>query len=135
MTKTSRRPVLLLATRYSLMIGALIGILVAEQGCMDTSVWVDFFNQHPSPQAGVLTQLINGEVELVTCGVVIAEFFHGIRRSDSLVELESHFRDMDSLSPRDPDSYFAAAALYRELRTRGGQSQKAESAKLSVDWL
>ena len=86
---------------------------------VDTSVWVDFFNQHPSSHTDLLTRLIEDEVELVTCGVVVAEFFQGIRRTDSLPELESHFRFMSYLAPREPETYFAAAALFRGLRARG----------------
>lgn len=86
---------------------------------VDTSVWVDFFNRHPSPEADLLARLIEDEVELVTCGVVLAEFFQGIRRVETLPELESQFRSMRLLSPREPESYFAAASLYRELRGQG----------------
>lgn len=86
---------------------------------VDTSVWVDFFNQYPSREADALAQLIADEVEIVTCGAVIAEFFQGIRRASSLTRLESHFRDMECLSPREPETYFAAAGLYRDLRAQG----------------
>ncbi len=86
---------------------------------VDTSVWVDFFNQHPSPQADLLTRLVEDEVELVTCGVVIAEFFQGIRRTETLAELEGHFRFMSYVAPNEPRSYFAAASLFRGLRARG----------------
>lgn len=86
---------------------------------VDTSVWVDFFNQHPSAEAELLARLIEDEVELATCGVVIAEFFQGIRRQDTLPELESHFRFMTYLAPREPETYFAAAALFRQLKARG----------------
>jgi predicted nucleic acid-binding protein len=77
---------------------------------VDTSAWVDFFNRHPSREAEVLTRLIEDEVDLVTCG---------IRRKESLPELEGQFRDMECLAPREPDTYFAAAQLYRELRAKG----------------
>ena len=86
---------------------------------VDTSVWVDFFNRYPSREAAVLTDLLLDEVEVVTCGVVVAEFFQGIRKTESLPELESHFRDMTSLVAREPDTYLAAASLFRELRARG----------------
>ena len=86
---------------------------------VDTSVWVDFFNGHPSPEAEMLAGLIEGEVDIVTCGVVIAEFFQGIRNRRSLARLEQFFRDMNCLKPREPDSYLAAAELYRNLRGRG----------------
>jgi predicted nucleic acid-binding protein len=86
---------------------------------VDTSVWADFFNDAPTPEAELLARLIDDEVELVTCGVVIAEFFQGIRRSSSLPDLERHFRDMECLTPREPDSYLDAAALFRKLRASG----------------
>jgi len=86
---------------------------------VDTSVWVDFFNGAPTREAALLGRLISDEVELVTCGVVIAEFFQGIRKTRSRAELERQFRDMVCLEPVEPDTYFAAADLYRELRRRG----------------
>jgi predicted nucleic acid-binding protein len=86
---------------------------------VDTSVWADFFNNARTGEADILARLITNEVELVTCGVVVAEFFQGIRRSENLPELERQFRDMDCLAPVEPDTYFSAAELYRELRQRG----------------
>lgn len=86
---------------------------------VDTSVWVDFFNDHRSGEAELLAQLISDEVELVTCGLIIAELFQGIRRVESLRELERQFRDIDCLTPTEPDSYLAAASLFRALRAQG----------------
>ena len=86
---------------------------------VDTSVWADFFNKAPSVEAELLTRLITDEVELVTCGVVIAEFFQGIRLRRSLAELERQFRDMECITPLEPDTYVSAAELCRELRGRG----------------
>lgn len=86
---------------------------------VDTSVWVNFFNQHPSPEAETLTRLIEDEVELVTCGVVIAEFMQGIRKENTLPELERHFRFLTYISPREPQTYLSAARLFRRLRAKG----------------
>lgn len=86
---------------------------------VDTSVWVDFFNRFSSPEAEELTRLIEAEIPVLTCGVVIAEFFQGVRRGDSLAELEKHFRAMDCLKPREPETYLEAATLFRQLRERG----------------
>ncbi len=47
---------------------------------MDTSVWVDSFNGHPSSQGEALAQLLRDEIEGLTCGVILAAFFQGIRR-------------------------------------------------------
>lgn len=86
---------------------------------VDTSVWVDFFNEHPSREAELLGRLIEDEVQVVTCGVVIAEFFQGIRREESRAPLEEQFRSMGQLVPREPETYFAAADLFRALRAKG----------------
>ena len=84
-----------------------------------TSVWVDFFNDYPSQEAQGLANLIEDEVEIVTCGLVLAEFFQGIRNRRSLKSLEVYFRDMVNLKPREPETYLVAAELYRGLRARG----------------
>lgn len=86
---------------------------------VDTSVWVDFFNDYPSQEAQGLANLIEDEVEIATCGLVVAEFFQGIRGRRSLKSLEVYFRDMVNLKPREPETYLAAAGLYRGLRARG----------------
>lgn len=86
---------------------------------VDTSVWVDFFNGHPSPQAETLAHLIREEADLVTCGLVVSEVLQGLRRAKSLSTIESHFREMDWLTPKEPDTYIEAADLFRRLRLRG----------------
>lgn len=86
---------------------------------VDTSVWVDFFNQHDSAEAEMLVRLIREEADLLTCGVIAAEFLQGIRRRETLAKLERHFCDMDWLTPRQPQTYLSAAALFRQLRAGG----------------
>ncbi len=86
---------------------------------VDTSVWVDFFNGHPSPQAETLTRLIREDADLVTCGLIVSEVMQGLRQANSLLKIERHFRQMDWLSPNEPDTYLEAADLFRRLRERG----------------
>jgi len=86
---------------------------------LDTSVWVDFFNGHASREAEMLAGFIEDEVDIVTRGVVMAEFFQGIRNRGSLKSLEPFFRNMNCLTPLEPESYLASTVLYRNLRRRG----------------
>jgi len=86
---------------------------------VDTSAWVDFVNGHPSAEGEAVTRLIREEEDLVTCGGIAAEFLQGIRRRETLEALERHFREMDWLTPKEPETYLAAAGLYRDLRSRG----------------
>jgi predicted nucleic acid-binding protein len=86
---------------------------------VDTSVWVDFFNGHPSAHAEMLTRLIREDADLVTCGLIVSEILQGLRQARSLLNIERHFRQMDWLSPKEPDTYLEAADLFRRLRERG----------------
>jgi predicted nucleic acid-binding protein len=86
---------------------------------VDTSVWADFFNGHPSPHAEALSRLIREEADVLTCGVVAAEVLQGIRRSEELRSIERLLLDMEWLTPREPETYVEAANLYRQLRARG----------------
>jgi predicted nucleic acid-binding protein len=86
---------------------------------VDTSVWADFFNGHLSRQAETLAHLIREEADLVTCGLIVSEVLQGLRQAKSRVNIERHFREMDWLSPKEPDTYIEAAELFRRLRARG----------------
>jgi predicted nucleic acid-binding protein len=86
---------------------------------VDTSVWVDFFNGHPGPHAEALARLLRDEADLVTCGLVVSEVLQGLRHAKSLANIEKHFREMDWLTPKEPDTYIEAAELFRRLRARG----------------
>ena len=86
---------------------------------VDSSAWVDFFNGHPSPHADALERLIREEADVLSCGVVAAEVLQGISRSKDQTKIERHFLDMEWLTPREPETYLEAAALFRQLRSRG----------------
>lgn len=86
---------------------------------VDTSVWADFFNDHPSPEQRVLSDLFTSDDEICTCGVVVAEVFQGLRKDKGRARLSDLFRDLIYLEPASIDLYFRAADLYRALRRRG----------------
>jgi predicted nucleic acid-binding protein len=86
---------------------------------IDTSAWVDFLNGHASTEADAVADLIAGEDELCTCGVIVAEIFQGLRRDKNRGALESQFRRMSFLEPSGFDVYLRAAEIHRLLRKRG----------------
>jgi predicted nucleic acid-binding protein len=86
---------------------------------VDTSVWVDYFNGHSSLECQTLERYLRADADLATCGVVVAEFFQGLRDPRSIARLEPYFLDMVLLRPKEPSSYLSAAALYRMLRAQG----------------
>lgn len=86
---------------------------------VDTSVWVDFLNGHPSLERLALSSLFPSDHEICTCGVVVAEVFQGLRKEKGLARLTALFRDLTYLEPAGIDLYLRAADLYGALRQRG----------------
>jgi len=92
---------------------------------IDTSAWVDFFNDYPTAHSRALAELIRGEDDLCTCGVVVAEVFQGLRRKQGSGrkagrgEIADLFRELTFLEADGIDLYLRAAEVYRELRRRG----------------
>jgi hypothetical protein len=86
---------------------------------VDTSVWVDFTNGADTPEAESLARLIADEEEIVTCGLVVCELLQGLRRPKDVDRLRPLLLDLGWLTPAEPDTYLAAANLFRMLRQRG----------------
>lgn len=84
---------------------------------VDTSAWAEFLNGTASPVSRAVDRLLAEEDDVVTCGLVVAEIFQGIRRERD--ELESFFRKMTFLEPAGIETYLRAADLHRALRRRG----------------
>jgi predicted nucleic acid-binding protein len=86
---------------------------------VDTSAWVDFLNGFPSPAADALDDLLRGDDDACTCGIVVAEVLQGLRRSRGREAMRRSFEDMIFLEPSGSRLYFRAADLFRGLRERG----------------
>lgn len=86
---------------------------------VDTSVWIDHFNGHDSPEALRLRKAITDNEPIVLCGIVLTEILLGLR-SDAEAERIADLLDAFEFAPDlDRDDYRAAAAIYRCCRTEG----------------
>src|SRR5207249_10746698 len=83
---------------------------------VDTSAWVDFLNEHESAMASALAELLQGQDDICTCGLVVTEVFQGLRNERGRSDIARFFRDMTFLEPSGADSYLRAAELFRRLR-------------------
>jgi predicted nucleic acid-binding protein len=86
---------------------------------VDTSAWADFLNGYPSPEQAALAELLAGEDDVCTCGIVVAEVFQGLRREKGRGEIADLFREMTFLEPSGIDLYLRGAEIYRALRRQG----------------
>lgn len=86
---------------------------------VDTSAWADFLIGYPSPSAAAVAELLAGEDDLCTCGIIVAEVFQGLRRDKTRDAIRKSFEELTFLEPSSIDLYFRAAEIYRLLRQRG----------------
>jgi hypothetical protein len=86
---------------------------------VDTSAWVDFLNGYSSPAADALAELLQGDADVCTCGIVVAEVFQGLRRDRGRDTIRRSFENMTFLEPPGIHLYLRAAELYRGLRETG----------------
>jgi predicted nucleic acid-binding protein len=85
---------------------------------VDTTVWIDFFAARTVPHVAALEQLIENDVDLCLCGVVLTEALQGIR-SDSQFRKTSEYFDALTLLPMGQPTFVRAAEIYRSLRAKG----------------
>jgi predicted nucleic acid-binding protein len=87
---------------------------------VDSSVWIDFFNNAEHPAVDLLQQLLDhGEVRIVVPDLVLFEVLRGFRQEHSHRQVR---RLMESLSVEDAGGTavaLAAAQHYRSLRAQG----------------
>jgi len=86
---------------------------------VDTSAWADFLNGFPSPVADALADLLRGDDDVCTCGIVVAEVFQGLRRPEGRDAIRRSFEDLIFLEPSGIQLYLRAAEIYRALRAQG----------------
>ena len=86
---------------------------------VDTSAWVDFLNEYESAAAMALAELLEGQDDVCTCGLVVTEVFQGLKNERSRSEIARLFHEMTFLEPSGIDAYLRAAELFRRLREKG----------------
>ena len=86
---------------------------------VDTSVWIDFLNGHPSAQAELLAKAFEDDAPIALPGLVYAEILLGLEddlSAERIAQLLSAFQWVPEATAAD---YASAARLYRQCRARG----------------
>ncbi len=85
---------------------------------VDTSVWIDYFNGAPTPQAGLLDTLL-GERVLAVGDLILAELLQGFATELDAKRALSLLDPLEFLEMAGRDVAIQSAANYRRLRRRG----------------
>jgi predicted nucleic acid-binding protein len=85
---------------------------------VDTTVWIDFFADHPCAHAARLRDLIAKDMDLCVCGVILAETLQGIRSDTEYRKTKDYFSDLIFFQ-MSRETFLLSADLYRILRKKG----------------
>src|SRR4051812_46660812 len=90
---------------------------------VDTSVWVDFFRGHDTPQTSKLRGLIGRGLILVG-DIILLELLQGVRNDTEAAQVERTLRSHAVAAMLRPASAASVAARYRLLRAKGIKVRK-----------
>ena len=79
---------------------------------VDTSVWIEFFKGRKTPEAFYLSQAIENEADLCSCGPVLQEVLHGIRAETDHAKTKEYLLSLVCL-PVGKAHYLDAADICR----------------------
>jgi hypothetical protein len=85
---------------------------------VDTSVWIDFFNGSPTPEADALNELL-GERPIIVGDLTMAEVLSGFRADSDFRKARSLLESCEFLPMVGKAVALEAAENYRLLRRRG----------------
>jgi predicted nucleic acid-binding protein len=85
---------------------------------VDTTVWIDFFNDRRTPQVEKLRDLIENSEDICICGVILTEILQGIRVEKQYAKTKSYLEHLVYL-PMHYSTFIKSADIFRYLRHRG----------------
>lgn len=85
---------------------------------VDTSVWIDFFQDDDSLYAKTLEGLIKDNNRAVICGVVLQEVLQGIKEHTTYELTKERLLKLPFLDT-NKETYIYASSLYKNLRRKG----------------
>lgn len=88
---------------------------------VDSSVWIDHFNGHASPEAEYLAKLLaeGDDTRILVPGIILTEILSGLRSDPEARRIAYLMDGLDRTSELDWDDYRAAANIFRTCRSRG----------------
>ena len=86
---------------------------------VDTSVWIEFFRDHSTPEVKRLESYIQENERVFTGDLILAELLQGIRHSQELGAFEAAFRGFLVVEMVGETNARQSAAFYRQLRSQG----------------
>ena len=95
---------------------------------VDSSVWIDFFNQAQTPECLQLVRWLEaGDVSVGTADLVVFEVLRGFRNDKACLAAQKLMLELPVMDIGGAANALSAAALYRRLRAQGRNEPLFES--------
>jgi predicted nucleic acid-binding protein len=98
---------------------------------VDTSVWIDFFNNPEMEGNNRLEELIRDQNRAAICGVILQEILQGIREQKSYDLTRQRLLFLPFLESTR-EVHILAASIYRDLRKRGVTVPSVDAAIAAI---
>ena len=85
----------------------------------DTSVWIDFFKGIKSDQTQLLVYLLENDLPVYYCPVILQEVLQGIKKDTEFKDVKDVFTVLNKLVEDPYQAATSAAEIYRNLRKKG----------------
>jgi len=85
---------------------------------VDSSVWIDFFNETKTPQSHYLDQILGKEL-IILGDIILLEVLQGIQSDKEYHTVQKSFEDFPVETMLDKESTISCAEKYRYLRRQG----------------
>ena len=97
----------------------------------DTSVWIDFFKGNNSDQTRLLVYLLENDLPVYYCPVILQEVLQGIKKDSELEEVKEVFTILNKLVEDPYEAATGAADIYRKLRKQGLTIRKSNDCLIA----
>lgn len=91
---------------------------------VDSSIWIDFFNDKPNPQVDILETLIATRSDVTLGDLVLVEVLQGTRQDRQFERMLFHLNSFKQIVISDTSVAIQAAINYRHLRKLGVTPRK-----------
>lgn len=98
---------------------------------VDTSVWIDAFNDKATWQTKLLGELIDQNSPVVLCPTIIQEILQGIRKDADFEKVRENLSGFEVLEMDAVEAAEGAASLYRDMRKKGVTISKSNDCLIA----
>lgn len=90
-----------------------------QPAIVDTSVWIDFFNNAVSPETETLSEMISGAIEVYLTPTILQEILQGFSSDKDYSKAKDLLEAFPMVTIDQVDAAVGAAELYRRVRKKG----------------